>query len=488
MAHLPNKYNRTYFLGGIDRDTGLRYGVLGYKEFLEGGIHDRLKHEADVAIAFMGSLKGLNVLDVGMGRGDLIPIILREGACSYTGIDMSADALEIARDKFADSRVRFMLREAMDLDDESAYDLILLLDALEHIPVFEMELVWPRLHRALRPGGGVFMSTPIYEDPNVSDHTERKPSVCGIHCNKQTEGTLLRSFLRHGFTVVCVRERIFGVVRSQDLSSIPEPRRTAYLETHARTWKRVAGSEEMPGQAMYEALVPAPGRIAVGCVAEDSPEHLSQALRLLSSLRLAGGRMSGANFFACFLRLPDEAYVHEFERLGAFVRVVPRFTDKHPHSNRMGFFELPELRHYDTLLLLDCDTAIVHDPLPCIDGRKLQCKPAGLQAAPHEIIERVYAHFGLRIPPQESGCGQDGASAIMYCDPGVIAMPAGMLDDFVPLWKEYNYRLAGRLDLLEPWTVLCDQISLSLAYTKGQVAFTPFSLKEEEGYPFGSPE
>ncbi len=481
MGHLPEKYDRTYFLGGVDPETGTPYGVLGHQEFKDGGIHERLRHEADVTIAFLGSLDGRHVLDVGMGRGDRIPMLLREAVGGYTGIDMSTDAVRIARERFDDPRVRLRLGEAAALDDEGVYDLIMLFDVIEHIPVFEMETVWPRLHRALRPGGCVFMSTPIFLNPNVADHTDGNPSVSGIHCNKQTEGTLIRSFLRHGFTVVYVEERIFGVVRTGDLPLFEESRRAAYTCTHAAVLARAGALPGMSETEVRDALVPPPGRIAVGCVLAENPRSIGQALRLLSSLRLCGGQMAGASFFACFLRMPDKEYAREFERLGAIIRVVPRTTAQDSCTNKLGFFALPELRHYDTLLLLDGDTAVVRDPLPFISGRALQCAAAELPTAPRETVARVFAHFGAPLPPRDCRCAQGGDRPLMYCDAGVVAMPAWMLDDFVPRWRDYHRQLAERPDLFEPLRLSCEQASLSLAQATERVASA--ALPVEMNFP-----
>ena len=477
MGHLREKYDRTYFLGGVDPETGTPYGVLGHQEFSAGGINERLKHEADVAIAFMGTLAGANILDVGMGRGDRIPMLLKEAISGYTGLDMSADAIRIAGERFADPRVRFQLGEATAIEDAGEYDLVLLFDVVEHIPVYEMETVWPRLHRALRPGGCIFLSTPLFQDPNMADHTDGNPSVSGIHCNKQTEGTLIRSFIRHGFTVARCEGRIFGLVRTVDLPVFEESRRTSFVQTHAAALASAGAQPGMSDPEVCAAVVPPPGRIAVGCVADTNPKFLAQALRLLTSLRLCGGRMAGANFFVCFLRIPDAEYVREFERLGAIIRIVPRVTERHPYSNKLGFFGLPELRFYDTLLLLDCDTAVVRDPLPYISGRALQCKIADRPHLPHETFERVFAHFGVPLPARDFRCTQDGTPTIMYCNSGVVALPARMLDGLVPRWQDYNRQLVERLELLGLERMFCDQASLSLAWANERVAFDAFPVE-----------
>ena len=78
--------------------------------------------------------------------------------------------------------------------------------------------------------------------------------------------------------------------------------------------------------------------------------------------------MADADFFLCVVGSLDDAYRHAFEKLGAMVRTVRRFSPKHPHSNKIRFFELSELGQYDFALCLDCDTVLVQDPSAYILG------------------------------------------------------------------------------------------------------------------------
>jgi 2-polyprenyl-3-methyl-5-hydroxy-6-metoxy-1,4-benzoquinol methylase len=189
MGHLNQKYDTAYFLGGVDTDTGRTYGVLGHEEFQSGEIHDRHVAEFEFTRSLVGSLREKHVLEVGFGRGDLIPFFLEAGVASYTGVDFSASAVGIAEARFKDPRVRLSRTDATDLDAERSFDLVAMYDLIEHVPVFEMEVIWEKTRHALRPGGYLVLSTPIFENPNGSDHTEQIPSVAGIHCHKQTWGT-----------------------------------------------------------------------------------------------------------------------------------------------------------------------------------------------------------------------------------------------------------------------------------------------------------
>ena len=80
-------------------------------------------------------------------------------------------------------------------------------------------------------------------------------------------------------------------------------------------------------------------RIVFGCVADNNPKYLSQALRLLQSIRWFGGTLADSDVIICAVDEIDSTYSGEFEQLGALVRVVPRFCSSHPPSNKLQFFQ-----------------------------------------------------------------------------------------------------------------------------------------------------
>jgi len=479
VGHLRQKYDTKYFLGGVDTDTGRTYGVLGHEKFRAGETHERHAGEFAFTCSLLGSLEGRDVLEVGFGRGDLIPLFLEAGVGSYTGVDFSPSAVEIAESRYKDRRVTLSLTDATKLCTTQVFDLVAMYDLVEHVPVFEMETIWEKIRRALRPGGYVVFSTPIFENPNVSDHTEEIPSVAGIHCHKQTWGTLLRACLKHDFTVAATEERMLGLVRTEDLSLFDARTRERYLGAQASLMAQ-NGVSRFDGRLTPEVeltLVPGAGRVAVGCVADNNPLFLSQALRLLQSVRWFGGTMAGVSFFICLVDDSDPHYAREFERLGAFVRTVPRVSERHPHSNKLRLLELPEIKAYDTLILLDCDTVVVRDPWDFLDGRSFQAKIADLPTVPQDEFGRAFNHFGFQLPEQEYRCNPSGAPTIWYCNAGVLVFPQPVLEELGSAWRQYNTALLENLDLLGSYAFHCDQVSLSLACAACHVPFRELPLE-----------
>ena len=84
------------------------------------------------------------------------------------------------------------------------------------------------------------------------------------------------------------------IVSSEDANTCQDDGRVDLL--NPRHWKKPLG----------------PGRVAIGCVAENNPEFLSRALNLLRSVRWFGGAMAGVDFFVCIADGVDSNYVREF--------------------------------------------------------------------------------------------------------------------------------------------------------------------------------
>ena len=487
MGHLEEKYTAEYFLGGVDADSGCSYGVAGHQEFQTNRPDDRHLQEFEFCRALVGSLAGKDVLEIGFGRGDYIPLFLEAGVAGYRGIDFSSSAVDIAESRFRDQRVHLSCMDATELNAEQAYDIVTLYDVVEHIPAYEMEVVWNKVRRALRPAGYVVVSTPMFDNPNAGDHTEHIPSVAGVHCHKQTWGTLVRACLKHGFTIASTGDRILGLVRTEDLPLFDRRDQERYRETQSRVMERL-GVPAFDGNmtpAIERTLVPGAGRVVIGCVADNNPRFLSQALRLLQSVRWFGGTMSGVNFFVCFVDDIDPDYASEFERLGAFVRTLPRYCDRHPHSNKLRFLELPEIQAYDTVMLLDCDTLVVRDPWEYLDGDAFQAKLADIASIPQEVFQRVFAHFGLELPAQDFRCNPAGTPTIWYCNAGVLIFPHAILRDLCRAWQHFNNALLERLELL-PHPFHCDQVSLSLAFASCGVPFRELPL--DMNFPLHLPD
>lgn len=195
MGYVKEKYIREYFLGSIDKETGKAYGVDGFKSFTRGLIDNRYaKFLKNI------NLKNKAILDIGCGRGEVLSYCLKNGCEKAVGIDFSKDALDIAREFNRDNPgVELIEMEARDMEFKNEFDVVFLLDVIEHIPDEEMQLVYSRVYAALKEGGMVVLNTPLFNSSYDIDETNYMSPVKGMHCNKQTKEKLRDDLKRNGF-------------------------------------------------------------------------------------------------------------------------------------------------------------------------------------------------------------------------------------------------------------------------------------------------
>jgi hypothetical protein len=210
--------------------------------------------------------------------------------------------------------------------------------------------------------------------------------------------------------------------------------------------------------------------LLIGCVVENDPQFLDQALRLVQSIRWFGGELAGAQVVVCAVGEFAPSLRRTFESYGAEIRTVSPFHLR-CFGNKLQFFSEVWETGREMLLLLDCDTVVVRDPLPWMRRGSFQAKIAPLPTVTHEVFERVFRHYNLPLPAREHVNSFAGTATIRYCNSGVILLPSHLARQIVPVWRDYNARLAGEPEILHPCQRHCNQASLSLALAACPVPF-----------------
>jgi hypothetical protein len=209
-------------------------------------------------------------------------------------------------------------------------------------------------------------------------------------------------------------------------------------------------------------LIP-PDEIVVGCVTEDNPKYLGQALRLVQSIRWFGGELAKARVVVGAVEGIDSRARRALQALGADVRIVPRFHARNGPANRLQLLSQLTAEAEPNILMLDCDTIVVRDPLPLLRRDVFQAKVAPLPTVTHEVFERLFAHFGLELPARSYITGYTGTPTIPYFNAGVFTISPELAVRLTPEWGRFNALLAEEPALVAPCQKHLHQAALALA-------------------------
>ncbi|MFZ0459999.1 MAG: class I SAM-dependent methyltransferase [Rhodoplanes sp.] len=120
---------------------------------------NKLDNPLAVLKSVVPSLAGIRILDVGCGSGGLARLLAEEGA-EVTGIDPNPQALTAARTLAPAARFEEASAEALPFED-AAFDVVLVVNALHHVPLDAMDRALAEAARVARPGGWLIVLEPL---------------------------------------------------------------------------------------------------------------------------------------------------------------------------------------------------------------------------------------------------------------------------------------------------------------------------------------
>jgi SAM-dependent methyltransferase len=150
----PDVYTDDYYLTNCH----------GYEDFVVS--HGRKVGPRFIkALSLAGDLRGKRVLDVGCGRGELVIQSAMRGADAW-GIDYAQAAIDIAARALLtiEPAIREHTHvEPMDVKalrfQDGFFDVVFMMDVVEHLYPHELARAFEELHRTIRPGGHLVMHT-----------------------------------------------------------------------------------------------------------------------------------------------------------------------------------------------------------------------------------------------------------------------------------------------------------------------------------------
>lgn len=224
MGYLQHKYTRTYFTKTNPDGSTAGYGVEGYEEFMQGKIRD-----LDLSILERINFNGRRVLEFGFGRGEAIKYVLEHGAACYEGVDFSENAIPIATEFLEKHKLAIpplhqadalaflkSYRPIHEAEKRPGFDIILMLDFIEHVPRTELIEIMTLLRSILSDTAVLAINTPAFNVDNdvisdglsplnnvdAIDTSDLIEETAGMHCNKYSIISL-QEFMSHcGFDAI----------------------------------------------------------------------------------------------------------------------------------------------------------------------------------------------------------------------------------------------------------------------------------------------
>ena len=129
------------------------------ERFLLGGSSNRTKVDAIVKYIFASFfVKGKAVLDIACGSG-FGTFLLAQEARGVSGVDVSAGAIEHAKNSFSRVNIKFEIGDALEYNyPQNYFDVVVSFQTIEHLINPQKFLVL--LKNSLKDGGKIILATP----------------------------------------------------------------------------------------------------------------------------------------------------------------------------------------------------------------------------------------------------------------------------------------------------------------------------------------
>jgi len=111
------------------------------------------------------------VLDIACGTGYGSYLLVSEFGDSISeiiGVDISAESISYAHERYTHSKIRFIGKDVFDFVDEKKFDTIITLETIEHLRNPSMFI--EKLYQLLLPGGILIASAPVTFSTDINPY------------------------------------------------------------------------------------------------------------------------------------------------------------------------------------------------------------------------------------------------------------------------------------------------------------------------------
>jgi len=128
-------------------------------------VHDEEKVRKIIDLSYIK--RDSKILDVGTGTGVLISYLLEKSPVKITAIDISENMIKVAKEKYKDERVEFIVKDVMEFN-ETGFDYIFIYSAYPHF--YDKEALFNHLKDRLKDGGKLIIA-----------HSQSKEEINQLH-------------------------------------------------------------------------------------------------------------------------------------------------------------------------------------------------------------------------------------------------------------------------------------------------------------------